>query len=143
MIKYLFATERRIENSWILEDEHYLATIVHPRLKHFQMAAPSDKERAIRLLKLAIQNRISSQTVSSSTLSYSFNQSPINNLSSGRYSTSIEGKNLLARCFDQVLSPTPLYLNECEAYLNSTTTIGENGNDDDDSELFFQSIFYE
>ena len=106
------------------------------------MAAPGDKERAIRLLKLAVQNRIAPQTVSSSNLSYSFNQSPVNNLPSSRYSKSFEGESLLARCFDQVSSPEPLYLRECEEYLNSATTIDENENDSDDSELFFQSLFY-
>ena len=128
MIEYLFVIEQRLEDSWILEDEHYLATIVHPRLKHFQMAAPGDKERAVRLLKLAIQNRIGSQTVSSSNLSFSFNQSPVNNLPCSRYSKSFERKNLLSQFFDQVSSPAPLYLRECEEYLNSTTTIDENEN---------------
>lgn len=127
MVEYLFGTEKRIEQSWILEDEHYLATIVHPRLKHFQMAAPGDKEKAIRLLKHSVQNRIASQTVSSSNLPCSFGNQPHVNKS---YSKSIEGKSLLARCFDQVLSPAPLYLLECEEYLNSTTTIDENYDDD-------------
>ncbi|CAF1444889.1 unnamed protein product [Adineta steineri] len=126
MDEYLFGTEKRIEKSWILEDEHYLATIVHPRLKHFQMAAPGDKEKAILLLKHSVQNRIASQMVSSSNLPCSSSQSHVNS----SYSKSLEGKSLLARCFDQVSSPAPLYLLECEEYLNSTTTIDENHDDD-------------
>ncbi|CAF1535950.1 unnamed protein product [Adineta ricciae] len=71
--------KRRIECSWILTDEHYLATIVHPKLKDFQTGSPSDREKAIRLSKAAIQNRAISQLISSSSLSQSFDQSSANN----------------------------------------------------------------
>ncbi len=104
------------------------------------MGAPGDKEKAVRLLKLAIQNRITSQTISSSNLSCSLGASTANNMSCNRYSNLSNGKNLLAQCFDQVSSPEPLYVLECEEYLNSTTNIDEN--DDDNSKLFFRKRFY-
>ena len=105
-----------MENSWVLDDEHYLATIVHPKLKHFQMAAPGDKEKAIRLLKSSIQNEIACQMTTSSSVPYSINQYPMNNLSCRSHSKSLEGRGLLARLFDQVSDPVPLYLHECEEY---------------------------
>ena len=101
MIDYLFVTEQRIEGSWVLHDEHYLATIVHPKLKDFQTGLPGAKEKAIRLLKLAVQNRVTSQSTSSSSLSQSFDQSPANNSMCKKDYKSSGKKNILARCFDQ------------------------------------------
>lgn len=135
MIDYLFVTERRIESSWILTDEHYLATIVHPKLKNFQTGPPGDKEKAIHLLKVALQNQATSQSSSSSSLSQSFNQSPASNSICKKDYKSSGKQNILTRCFDQVSNPAPLYLRECDEYLNSTI-ITEN--DDDDSKLFFK-----
>ena len=103
------------------------------------MGAPGNKEKAVRLLKLAIQNQITSQTISSSTLSCSLDESTANNMSCNRYSNLSNGKNRLAQCFDQVSSPEPFYVLECEEYLNSTTNIDEN--DDDNSKLFFRKRF--
>lgn len=131
---------RRIEKSWILEDEHYLATILHPKLKHFQMAAPGDKEKAIQLLKLALEKQISSRIIHSNS-SHLVNQSPPANLSYSDYSKTSERGTLLTRCFDQTPSPAPSHVRECDDYLNSTTRIDDNENDDDDSELLLQLLF--
>jgi hypothetical protein len=74
--------------------------------------------------------------VSSSDLPHLVNESPPTNLSNSEYSKTPERKNLLARCFDRASSPAPFYQRECEDYMNSTTTIDDNENGHDDSELF-------
>ncbi|CAF1436953.1 unnamed protein product [Adineta ricciae] len=118
---------KRIEKCWILEDEHYLATIVHPRLKHFHMGAPGDKEKAVHLLKLAIQNQITSKPTSSNLSP--FPDTTANNMPCNKYSNLSNGKSLLAQCFDQVSNPEPFHIVECEEYLNSTTNSDENDDD--------------
>ncbi len=135
MIEDLFIIEQRIDCSWILTDEHYLATIVHPKLKEFQTGSPGDKEKAIRLLKVAIQNRAISQSISSSSLSQSIDQSPANNSMLRKNNKSFDKRNILAKCFDQASNPLPSCLQECEEYLNPTII---NQNDADDGKLFFR-----
>jgi hypothetical protein len=128
-----------MENAWILEDEHYLATILHPRLKHFQTGALGDRERAVQLLKTTIQQQVTSSTVSSSHPSHQINGSSSRILHSGN-ATVHERKNVLARCFDQVSSPLPSYLRECDEYLNSVTATDGNETDSDDSKLLIPSL---
>ncbi|CAF1548897.1 unnamed protein product, partial [Adineta ricciae] len=45
----LFIGER-IKLAWIPQDEHYIATLLHPSLKHFD-TSPKDKDKAINLVK--------------------------------------------------------------------------------------------
>jgi hypothetical protein len=50
----LSVVEKRMKGAWVLQDEHYLATVLHPKLKHLHMGAPGDREKAVELLNLAI-----------------------------------------------------------------------------------------
>jgi hypothetical protein len=68
------------------------------------MGAPGDKEKAVRLLKLAIEKQITSQVFCSSNMPHPINGSSSTNLSKSEYSKTTERKNLLAQCFDQASS---------------------------------------
>lgn len=103
------------------------------------MSSTEDKENAVRLLKIAIQNRANSGPNSSSNLSHSLDQSSTNNSTRNRAFKSSDGNNLLSRCFDQTSTHVPSYLHECNQYLNSTI---HDTNDDDDSMLSFESLIY-
>ncbi|CAF3325670.1 unnamed protein product [Rotaria sp. Silwood2] len=54
--------------TWILQDEHLLATILHPQIKHFDKN-PSDKSRAMQLLQNEIEKCTKTNQSSSSNLS--------------------------------------------------------------------------
>lgn len=87
------------------------------------------KEKAIHLLKVAIKNQITAESNSSSALPQSLDQFSANNSVRRKDSKSSEKHNILVQCFDQVSNSVPLYLQECERYLNSTV-IDQDSNDD-------------
>lgn len=100
LILFLWVSERRLSNAWMITDEHRLATILHPKLKNFD-CCPLEKNSSIEALKLVFdkyesvnssiltQENIDNNTDSSSTLSvYNVNPSLKKNM------------NLLAQCFD-------------------------------------------
>lgn len=122
--------EKRLKNVWIPQDEHYLATILHPNLKHFQMGVPGDKEKAVQILRDEIEKWTSQQVVTpdSSHVINVFSPIALNNASP----KTPERKNLLAQCFDRVLRNDGRNDQECDNYLSSPTTIGENDDDDGD-----------
>jgi hypothetical protein len=134
MSGFLSFVERRMKDAWIPQDEHYLATILHPKLKHFQMGVPGDRDRAIRVLKFAIEKQMNSRALSSSNSSHAANRSSSANSSSSGNAKTPERKNLLARCFDQASSPASPCERECDDYLNSTVIIDGSEDDADDSE---------
>lgn len=130
-----------MKDSWIPQDVHYLATILHPKVKHFHMGAPSDREKAVQLLKLEIQKRRNQQTTKSSQLcnhssSFSLCAAKNNN------SKTPQKKNVLARCFDPPSSGPTVNDRECEEYLNSTTTIDSSADDDGDGEFLVTSFSF-
>jgi len=123
--------EQRIETAWILADEHYLATIVHPRLKNFQMMSSNDRKKAISLLKCAVECRANLQSTSSFNL-HRVVQSITTNSTLDAKAKQPEKQNLLLQCFDQESIHVPAHVRECEEYLNSTV---DDKIEDDDSVL--------
>jgi hypothetical protein len=99
-----------LEEKWEISNEHLIATLIHPNLKHIHMC-PQFRERAIDLLKqnmLKRQNASSTGTsdagnsqklsssilISSSSSSLTPASTPTTNSSSAR-------KNLLLEIFDK------------------------------------------
>ena len=125
-----------MKGAWVLQDEHYLATVLHPKLKHLQMGAPGDREKAVRLLNLAIEKQTTSHAVSSSGLSRQRHETSSTDHSTGDRSHTPEKKNLLARCFDQASGPISLLEHECDEYLKSVVVMDGKTDDDGDSEWY-------
>ncbi|CAF4365277.1 unnamed protein product [Rotaria socialis] len=92
---------------WIPQDEHYLATILHPNFKQFDKN-PYDKSTAMKLL----QNEINNQTKSLSSL-VSLDAScstsiatTVSKVSSEENNVEKRKKNLLSLCFDDPSNTT-------------------------------------
>ncbi|CAF1306456.1 unnamed protein product [Rotaria sordida] len=101
---------------WIPQDEHLLATILHPQLKHFDKN-PSHKSRAMQVLQKEIHKRT---TANSSSSSFDSSSTPI---------TINTKKNLLSLCFDDPRSPTST-VDEFASWMSSTLTLDDEENDD-------------
>ena len=102
-------------------DEHRIATILHPKLKHFE-SCPGEKQNSIDVLKLEFEKHqliISSSCTNSLTSTYVNLQSTS---SSSTSSTKIKTTNLLAQCFDvevDVVSTRSNPFQEIDDYLTS------------------------
>ncbi|CAF1392444.1 unnamed protein product [Rotaria sordida] len=119
----------QIKTMWIPQDEHLLATILHPQLKHFDKN-PSDKSRAMQVLQKEIHKRTTANQSSSSfdSSSTSITMSALTS-SSEKKTTEIRKKNLLSLCFDDPRSPTST-VDEFSSWMSSTLTIDDEENDD-------------
>ncbi|CAF3758468.1 unnamed protein product [Rotaria sp. Silwood1] len=90
---------RRLNNASLVTDEHRLATILHPKLKHFDCCR-YEKEKSIDILKLEFkkhQSIISLSYTNSLTPTYGNLQS---SSSASAPDTATKPKNLLVQCFD-------------------------------------------
>ncbi|CAF1436055.1 unnamed protein product [Rotaria sp. Silwood1] len=90
---------RRLNNASPVTDEHRLATILHPKLKHFDCCR-YEKEKSIDILKLEFkkhQSIISLSYTNSLTPTYGNLQS---SSSASAPDTATKPKNLLVQCFD-------------------------------------------
>ena len=96
------------------------------------MGTPGDKEKAVGLLKLAMEKRAASQTVSISTLPLNVDASSTGTSDSSQLKTP-QKRNVLSRCFDKALSTATCYEQECDEYLNSKPLINMNEDDEGDS----------
>ncbi|CAF1408076.1 unnamed protein product [Rotaria magnacalcarata] len=130
---------KRLDEKWQLSDEHLIATLVHPNLKHFHMS-PHLKERAIFLLKQEILKRqedLSSTCplapTNSSVISVSPSSKSCSSITSISNTNSLSTrKKLLLEIFDKQ-SEVPAKSaveTELEKYLTSTSVL-ENEEDDD------------
>ncbi|CAF3389170.1 unnamed protein product [Rotaria socialis] len=130
----LIAIKKFIENQimtmWIPQDEHYLATILHPNFKQFDKN-PYDKSTAMKLL----QNEINNQTKSLSSL-VSLDAScstsiatTVSKVSSGENNVEKRKKNLLSLCFDD-RRPSMSNMDEFTSWMSCNLTLDDKENDD-------------
>ncbi|CAF3642774.1 unnamed protein product [Rotaria socialis] len=61
--EFKFFVGERIKSVWILQDQHYMCTLLHPSLKHFEIA-PNEKSKAIGLVRQEFLKRSSSSSSS-------------------------------------------------------------------------------
>ncbi|CAF0948747.1 unnamed protein product [Rotaria sordida] len=131
---------KRLDEKWQISDEHLIATLMHPNLKHFQMC-PHLKDRAISLLKekmFKCQHVLSTNT---STVAYSSSPPTTSSTSTSLPSSSSPSintnsssarKRLLLEIYDKPIE-MPIRTNieqELELYLASTCILKEQENDD-------------
>ncbi|CAF1353535.1 unnamed protein product [Adineta steineri] len=106
----------QIPSYWELDDIHYIATILHPNMKHLQICSSNDKKKAYDLLKKEIRKRESDQATVTLNL---------NGQSQQTLSLSNDVDNFLTCCFDQ--SPATIAVvdanDELKRYLRSTDTL--------------------
>ncbi|CAF4312008.1 unnamed protein product [Rotaria sp. Silwood2] len=90
----------RIQTIWVLQNVHFMSTLLHPSFKQFQIA-PNEKQKAIDLVKAEIVKRQSSAASEPSVVDI--------NSSSTKLSTKPKpqqpkapttAQNILAQCFD-------------------------------------------
>ena len=136
---------KRLEEKWTLSNEHLIATLVHPNLKHFRMC-PFLKERALFLLKQEMMKR---QPNESSSYASTVSDSSIvatSSTSSVLTSSSISYSSLSASALHPVCSRKSLLFEifdkenpqrektkideEIEKYLASTSAIESEEEDD-------------
>ncbi|CAF5082801.1 unnamed protein product, partial [Rotaria magnacalcarata] len=96
----LFLGER-IRSVWILQDQHYICTFLHPRLKRFD-TAPHEKDIAFNLVKQELLARISTPSVTTDTASKAVATDGTVIIDS---TAPVNSNNLLDRCFDK---PRPI-----------------------------------
>ena len=96
ILMFLFLGEL-IKTIWTLQHQQYMSTLLHPSLKHFQIA-PHEKDKVIKLVKQELVKRTSlaqvvtdSNTINKPT-STTCNPPP-----------PVSSDDLLSRCFDQPL----------------------------------------
>lgn len=111
---------------WILQDQHYICTILHPSLKNFEIA-PTEKNKALKLIKqelLARKLNYDSAIDRTSTTASDPASNTTNDASS-------KPDDLLAYCFDKLkpgIQPVQTPLKELDEYMISTATISETDN---------------
>ncbi|CAM4975970.1 unnamed protein product [Rotaria socialis] len=122
--------ENQIMTMWIPQDEHYLATILHPNFKQFDKN-PYDKSTAMKLL----QNEINNQTKSLSSL-VSLDAScstsiatTVSKVSSEENNVEKRKKNLLSLCFDD-RRPSMSNMDEFTSWMSCNLTLDDKENDD-------------
>ncbi|CAF5168719.1 unnamed protein product, partial [Rotaria magnacalcarata] len=96
-----FFLGERIKSVWILQDQHYICTFLHPCLKRFGVA-PHEKDIAFGLVKreLLVRTSISRITTDTASNAVTTNVSIINDSTAP-----VDPNNLLACCFDK---PRPI-----------------------------------
>jgi hypothetical protein len=57
IIKFKKYFENQIPTYWELDDIHYMAAVLHPKMKHLQICSNKDKKKAYDLLKKEINKR--------------------------------------------------------------------------------------
>ncbi|CAF2561878.1 unnamed protein product [Rotaria sp. Silwood2] len=118
---------QRIKLVWILQDQHYMSTLLHSSLKHFQIS-PNEKSKAISLVKQELLKRAPPQSVDVA----SADSKPVVENSSVTFETTklATSNGLLTLCFDQpkvISKPVLTPLNELDNYMALDTQFHENG----------------
>ncbi|CAF1542534.1 unnamed protein product [Adineta ricciae] len=137
---------RRIKQIWSVTSEHRLATILHPKLKHFDICH-DEKQNAVSELKLAFDKHRSN--ISTPSVPSLFNSNQNLALSSSNTDTSIpmfKSKSLLTQCFDVTISPNAKAPNphqEIDDYLNLDHSDDYNGKYYEDGDIDILSYWKE
>ena len=112
---------------WVLQDIHYISTLLHPSLKHFHIAT-DEKSKAIELTKEEILKYQAYETSANSTID-SLSSSSIQSVKKLKCTpTSPTTHNVLAQCFDLLVddedkAPAPSKDKELIDYLASKDTL--------------------
>lgn len=127
----------RMKHAWVIRSEHRLATILHPKLRNFDMCN-DEKDNALAELKLALDKyrlNISAQSVHLVNSNQVISSSSSN---TDTYITTLKSKNILTQCFDTTLnsnSKTPNPYQEIDDYLNSDLPYDYNKNSCEDGDI--------
>ncbi|CAM2729375.1 unnamed protein product, partial [Rotaria socialis] len=124
----------RIKSVWIVQDQHYMCTLLHPSLKYFEIA-PNEKSKAIALVRQELLKR--SLPLSNNITATDHEGVATNLLIIIDKSKLITSNYLLTRCFDQLpLVPKPVLTptSELDNYMSSDIQVCEN----DDVLLFWK-----
>ncbi|CAF4723209.1 unnamed protein product, partial [Rotaria socialis] len=116
----------RIKSVWIVQDQHYMCTLLHPSLKHFEIA-PNEKSIAIVLVRQELLKR--SLPLSNNITAIDHEGVATNPLIMIDKSKLITSNYLLTRCFDQLpLIPKPVLTptSELDNYMSSDIHLREN-----------------
>ncbi|CAF2150930.1 unnamed protein product [Rotaria magnacalcarata] len=115
----------RIKTAWILQDQHYMCTLLHPLLKNFDIA-PNERAKAFDLVKKELLARVSSSHTIANTSSGNINTTTTTTTTNT--TTSLASNDLLSFCFDRpqqkiISNSTPL--NELYDYMTLDVQINE------------------
>ena len=117
----------RINLVWILQDQHYTSTLLHPSLKNFDIA-PDEKIKALNIIKQELLSSAPTKPFVVPATSIAVITSKSSEINS---TANVELKYLLARCFDkprQIVKSIPIPLRELDDYMTSVISISENNN---------------
>ena len=91
--------EERIKSVWILRDQYYMSTLLHPSLKLFHIS-PNEKPNAITLVKQELLKLV--LLPSSSNVTDTDSRSVLqNSLITLKTLNCVTSNDLLTQCFDQ------------------------------------------
>ncbi|CAF2119222.1 unnamed protein product, partial [Rotaria magnacalcarata] len=115
----------RIKTAWILQDQHYMCTLLHPLLKNFDIA-PNERAKAFDLVKKELLARVSSSHTIANASSGNINTTTTTTTTNT--TTSLASNDLLSFCFDRpqqkiISNSTPL--NELYDYMTLDVQINE------------------
>ncbi|CAF4530762.1 unnamed protein product [Rotaria sp. Silwood2] len=142
IIKLKKYIENQIPTYWELDDIHYMAAVLHPKMKHLQICSNKDKKKAYDLLKKEINKRhentcfyISAHQINAPVGSATSLQPTL--------TTSPDSNDFLSECFDQISTAAiaPNTNDELKRYLQSNDNLIH---DDEDLLIFWkrQKVFY-
>jgi hypothetical protein len=140
----LYIVERRIKTAWPITDQHRLATILHPKMKHFENF-PDQKDQSITALEVEVEKYSKSDLYCDPNSPLSIG-GKLEVLSTVPKTTMAKKKNnLLLQCFDLTIDQTSKSTNprtEIDEYLAGNlfhySTAGVDGADDLDVLLFWK-----
>ncbi|CAF3641083.1 unnamed protein product [Rotaria socialis] len=99
----------RIKMVWVLQDQHFMSTLLHPSLKHFHIA-PNKQKKAFDLVKQELLERAWISDGATDTASKAITTAISNKR---RTTPTVNSNDLLTRCFDKpqpkpISTPTPV-----------------------------------
>ncbi|CAF3078155.1 unnamed protein product, partial [Rotaria sp. Silwood2] len=147
IIKLKKYIENQIPTYWELDDIHYMAAVLHPKMKHLQICSNKDKKKAYDLLKKEINKRHAITFKENTCFYISAHQinAPVGSATSLQptLTTSPDSNDFLSECFDQISTAAiaPNTNDELKRYLQSNDNLIH---DDEDLLIFWkrQKVFY-
>jgi hypothetical protein len=113
-----------LENDWPIQDEHYMATVLHPQFKQLEFFSKKMRRHAHDLVKSKLRN--DSAVSSSSSISILSTTTPSSSTTTSFSTTNCSYQNgLLSSLYDKP-KDTNKNKNEFEIYLNSDLRFDEN-----------------
>ena len=119
-----FISAERLTSSWILQDQHFISTLLHPSLKRFDKA-PNEKAKALDLIQQELTKRTRAPSVDDK---FTSKTAATTASSASPMTTARSSKNLFTRCFDVAQSSLTIVatpLQELEAYMALNVQIDE------------------